>query len=408
MVALYLCGASEAFENTPAGGHRLTAIRLRCRPCPLAWPRLAVFLLRMLDNCSIYDDLVRFDVVLGLQAQVDAWMDFAVSEVEVPVSFLVYPTLGYMTAKPPVTAKAEEDLRRALEVMERHLTYRTFFVGETVTLADISLAAALYYPFRLMLVEEDRVAFPCVTRWFTTCVNQPAFHAVLGDVVLCQERVVASAGKQGGKKQQNKQGGKKQQQQGKKQEKKKETGGAASGGGSAASPAPATPKPTDAFANLAPSTMNMDEFKRHYSNAPKGADGERDFGAAVRSFWDSLYDKDGYSIWICNYKFNHENRVEFMVSNLVGGFIQRTDPIRKYAFGVMHILGDAAPFEVTGCWMIRGQSIEPMLEANPDSEYYEWIKVDTADPEQRRKVEEYWSATEKLYGKTIADDKLFK
>lgn len=36
-------------------------------------------------------------------------------------------------------------------------------------------------------------------------------------------------------------------------------------------------------------------------------------------------------------------------------------------------------YGVQGCWLIRGQSIAPLLEANPDAEYYEWTKADTTD-----------------------------
>ncbi len=36
--------------------------------------------------------------------------------------------------------------------------------------------------------EAFRKDFPCVTRWFQTCVHQPAFKAVLHEVHLCKER----------------------------------------------------------------------------------------------------------------------------------------------------------------------------------------------------------------------------
>jgi elongation factor 1-gamma len=32
-----------------------------------------------------------------------------------------------------------------------------------------------------------RQPYPNVTRWFTTCVNQPQFKAVLGEVKLCEK-----------------------------------------------------------------------------------------------------------------------------------------------------------------------------------------------------------------------------
>jgi elongation factor 1-gamma len=84
-----------------------------------------------------------------------------------------------------VDAKAQEDLHKALATLEKHLLPRTFIVGEAVTLADIVLVCALHYPFKLVLTADARAAYPSVTRWFLTCVNQPQFHSVLGDVPLC-------------------------------------------------------------------------------------------------------------------------------------------------------------------------------------------------------------------------------
>lgn len=50
------------------------------------------------------------------------------------------------------------------------------------------------------------------------------------------------------------------------------------------------------------------------------------------------FDPDGFSIWWCDYKYDDENTVNYQVMNKVGGFLQRIDYIRKYAFGVMCIL----------------------------------------------------------------------
>ena len=42
---------------------------------------------------------------------------------------------------------------------------------------------------RLQVFDEAfRKDFPCVTRWFQTCVHQPPFKAVLHEVQLCKER----------------------------------------------------------------------------------------------------------------------------------------------------------------------------------------------------------------------------
>lgn len=53
---------------------------------------------------------------------------------------------------------------------------------------------------------------------------------------------------------------------------------------------------------------------------------------SMKQFWE-MFDAEGWSLWICRYKFNEENTRLFMTSNLVGGFVQRSGEIRKWAFG---------------------------------------------------------------------------
>ena len=88
--------------------------------------------------------------------------------------------------------KAKKDLKAALSILESHLKPRTFMVGNSITLADIALACALLLPMKIILDEPFRKPYPCVTRWFLTCVNQPEFMKVVGEVVLCKKALKAS------------------------------------------------------------------------------------------------------------------------------------------------------------------------------------------------------------------------
>jgi elongation factor 1-gamma len=53
-------------------------------------------------------------------------------------------------------------------------------VGNAITLADITLASALVYPFKITCCPEFRAPFPNVMRWFNTVSNQPQFLEVAG------------------------------------------------------------------------------------------------------------------------------------------------------------------------------------------------------------------------------------
>lgn len=62
----------------------------------------------------------------------------------------------------------------------------------------------------------------------------------------------------------------------------------------------------------------------------------------------------------------------------VGGFLQRIDYVRKYAFGVMCILKNSeGQFPIKGFWIFRGQDIPQMMKDECyDLELYEWQKLD--------------------------------
>jgi elongation factor 1-gamma len=149
-----------------------------------------------------------------------------------------------------------------------------------------------------------------------------------------------------------------------------------------------------------PSSMNLDAWKVQYSNTKNLAD-------AMTWFWEHL-DTEGYSLWFCDYNYNNENTKMFMTCNAVGGFLQRSEAMRKFAFGVMDVCGaEGSEIIISGCWLFRGDSEKHMIEANPDAEYYTWKKAELND-ETKARVAAYWCNEDELEGKPIADSKVFK
>lgn len=139
-----------------------------------------------------------------------------------------------------------------------------------------------------------------MTRWFSTVVNQPQAKAVLGDVALC-DKVTQAEGKGQGK-------GKTPKKADKKEEKKDDKKKKEAAEEPAAAPAPEKAK--DPMGALPKGTFDMDDFKRFYSN--------NDEDKSVPYFWEK-FDKDNYSIWRCDYKYNDELAMVFMSCNLIGG-----------------------------------------------------------------------------------------
>lgn len=338
-------------------------------------------------------------------ALVDAWMDFCVQDLEIPATLWIAPILGWLDNDPQVTQRASEDLKKGMTVLENHLKMETYLVGKQMTMADVAVATTLLLPMKLVLDEKARKPFPNLLRWFDLCTHHQAFIDTCGETKLCQVALTpakSSGGKKGGetptapaksksepKKDEGKKGGEKRKQE----------------APPAAEEAPAAPakKPTNPLDELPKSDFVLDAWKREYSNAPG-----MDTTLAMPWFWEH-YDPEGFSLWFCDYNFNDECKVVFRTSNLVAGFVQRSEAIRKYAFGVMQIIGTQESQKVLGAWLIRGQSIEPMLTENDDAEYYTWTKLESSpSEEQKSRLNELWNAAESIDGLPILDCKIFK
>ena len=331
------------------------------------------------------------------EAEVDAWVDFGANEVEIPACVWFYPVAGYMPFHADAYNKAKSDLAKALGVLDNYLLTKTYLVGEQITLADICLVSALVYPMKLVCDKAYLKPFGNVTRWFNTCVNQPAFKAVIGEVTLCKKELTAPgqseapAAKKGGDK-----GGKKGGKKEKKAEEAKEA------------PPPAPKKvehPYKIMDREKPSPFNMDAWKKTYSNATS-------FDEAMKYFWEK-FDAEGYSLWYQNYNYNDENKRIFMTANAVGGFQQRSEEVRKWAFGVMDVLGtEETVLEIKGVWLLRGDTVDHMKEANDDANWYTWKKLGgpgmPISDEDKEVVRSFWCEENELEGKPIQDSKVFK
>jgi len=318
------------------------------------------------------------------QAQVDQWIDFSASELEPPRNTWIYPIIGIMKADKRSAGKAKHHVEECLKVLDNHLLLRTYLVGERVTLADIAVGAALIALYEKVFEESLRSKYCNVTRWFTTLINQPQWKKVLGDVKLCvKEEVPAEPEK---KQKQPKQ--KKQKQQ---QPKKEE------------SEAPKKPeKKKNPLLLLPKSSMDLDSVKRNFSNNP--------FAEALKTFYEE-FDAEGYCLYTSDYNYNDENTIDFQTSNLVSGWLQRLESLRKFGFGCVNIWGvedSKGPFKIRGAWVFRGPTPPEEYTGCPDSEYHTVQRVDLANAADKKRFEELLGGSDNFDGQPLYERKYFK
>lgn len=90
-------------------------------------------------------------------AVVDSWMSFCWSALELPLQ---------------VGAELE------LQPLEQHLLYQTYFVGSSITLADITIASAFYAAgWDSQLVSSEPDGYPNVARWYQTVTHQDCWRS---------------------------------------------------------------------------------------------------------------------------------------------------------------------------------------------------------------------------------------
>ncbi|KAG9145891.1 hypothetical protein Leryth_019568 [Lithospermum erythrorhizon] len=317
-------------------------------------------------------------------AHIEQWMDFSATEVDANIARWLYPRLGYIAYAAPAEEAAIAALKRALGALNTHLASNTFLVGHSVTLADIVMTCNLFHGFRMIMTKNFTSEFPHVERYFWTMANQPNVKKFLGEI-----KQAGSVPPVQSKKPQPKEAVKP------KEEPKPQAAEAVE-----EAPKPKAKNPLDL---LPPSAMVLDDWKRLYSNTKSNF---RE--VAIKGFWD-MYDPEGYSLWFCDYKYNDENTVSFVTLNKVGGFLQRMDLARKYAFGKMLIIGSEAPFKVKGLWLFRGKEIPKfIMDEVYDMELYDWKEADINDEEQKELVSQMIEDHEPFQGEALLDAKCFK
>ncbi|KAL1542791.1 elongation factor 1-gamma 2-like [Salvia divinorum] len=325
--------------------------------------------------------------------QIEQWIDFSTNEIEAHISAWFYPRIGLRAHIPLTEEAAIASLKRGLEALNSHLASNTYLVGHSVTLADVITVCNLMYGIKSILIKSFTSEFPHVERYFWTLVNQPNFKKVLGDIEQAKSVPPVSTQKHGHPKEAAKP---KPKEEAKKEAKKEEPKAVEE----EEAPKAKAKNPLDL---LPPSKMVLDDWKRLYSNTKTNF---RE--VAIKGFWD-MYDPEGYSLWFCDYKYNDENMVSFVTMNKVGGFLQRMDLARKYAFGKMLIIGAQAPFKVKGLWLFRGTEIPKfVLDECYDMELYEWTKADISDEAQKERVSQMIEDAEPFEGEPLLDAKCFK
>ncbi|KAH8077073.1 elongation factor 1-gamma [Cristinia sonorae] len=329
------------------------------------------------------------------RALISQWISFADSEIDANVTFIVQLLRGTLTPyNKPMHTTFNERTIRSLKTLEKHLSTRTFLVTERITLADISVAQSIQRAVSVNVDAALRAELPNVIRHLETVINHPLLKEVFGPIEYVEKALqFVPPPKEKKEVKPAPAPAPKAEKKPKKEEAEEEDDDLVP---------KEEPKAKNPLDSLPKSTLNLEDWKRAYSNKDT-----RGPGGSLEWFYENN-DKEGYSVWRVDFKYNNELTQTFMSSNQIGGFFNRLEASRKYLFGSVGVLGATNDSIITGALILRGQDVKAVVDVAPDWESYEYKKLDLDNAEDKAFFEGALAWDLEIDGKKWVDGKNFK
>ncbi|KAF9887260.1 hypothetical protein FE257_010388 [Aspergillus nanangensis] len=133
------------------------------------------------------------DQLLGSNAEnramVRQWICMANNEIMEPVLPCVLWRIGRRVFDQKIEDINVEKLERGVRCLEWHLRDRTWVATDTnLSLADISMASALYWGFRYVIDSEMRDGLPNIMAWYDRTLTTEGVKEAFGDICLVDKR----------------------------------------------------------------------------------------------------------------------------------------------------------------------------------------------------------------------------
>ena len=125
-------------------------------------------------------------------SQVHQWIDYATLEITNAANPLIDPIFGYKFHPKEVVNNSQKDLKKRLEVLEKHLEGKEYLVGNNMTLADIIMFNKIRFVMQFLYPKQMRDnVFKNVTKWFSKIMESVEAKKAYGRIILCKQVVKA-------------------------------------------------------------------------------------------------------------------------------------------------------------------------------------------------------------------------
>jgi elongation factor 1-gamma len=302
--------------------------------------------------------------------QVDECLETIKEDLDKPLKLWLDMVFGSTPKDLEKLKKAQADVKKFLFIVEQRLKKQSHLVGTSLTIADISLASSLVWAYRAVFDEKYRKPLPTLNNWFTSVSSLGQFKHHWGTIRYAKVALEAPEPPKVEpkpapvKKEEAKKPAAKKNEDSEEEKEKQE-------------------KKVDPLSLLPPTSFELDEWKKLITNT-------KDRKSVLPQFWEKI-DKAGWSVWFIHYE-KAEGEGEKMVpfENLLDGFVQRMESIRRFSFGTMGIYGQVPTLEIKGCLLMRGQEVLQGLLDHPQFEYCKRRKADWENDNDRKLIDDFW------------------
>ncbi|KAL7067595.1 putative eukaryotic translation elongation factor 1 gamma [Cryptosporidium serpentis] len=269
-------------------------------------------------------------------------------------------TCGIACSSVDKSNKSEVDMETLLSNLDDYLLKRTFLAGHRITIADILIATVIDFTVDISKGSLSINGLVNLSRFINTIMDNHIIRKHYGDFKKYQTSCANSNTNTKSKK-------------------------------------------GNLLDSLPSSSMNLDEWKRIYSNT-------KDLNGVAMPWLVKNFDSEGFSFYYMKYnKLPGELDVPFRASNMLGGFLQRLDNnFRKYSFGVIDVVGDNNDFDYQGIFLFRGQDVPEEMRSHPSFDYHSFNKLDFRNPKDQKLIGDYLCNDDEVEGLKIHDCKVWK
>ncbi|KAF4333256.1 translation elongation factor eef-1b gamma subunit [Fusarium beomiforme] len=122
------------------------------------------------------------------RATIRQWIAFADHELFEPMTIMIMWRYGMDSFDEAADKKALQHLVVSLTILEKHLQCRDYIATELLSLADISVAAGLYWGFAQVIDAELRTQFRRTTDWYLRVTQDGYLASSFGEQNFIESR----------------------------------------------------------------------------------------------------------------------------------------------------------------------------------------------------------------------------